>query len=317
MDTFTLSQIVEGYTLYAQARQLSPHTLADYHNTFRKLSAFLEEDPPIQQITRQDLERFLAAQKVSKKTLLNYHTGLSALWRWSYSEGYASSILPRQIDPPRPGRRDIHPFSEADLRSIWNAISSSKIYLNHGTTTSNLLPNVDRNRAIFILLLDTGLRADELCSLHVCDVDLNNRFVHVVSGKNDAERFVPFCPKTGQALWKYQSLRSKSGFNVQRSNVERSNDPYFVTLDGAPLDRHRLLKQLRSLGRRANVSDCHPHRFRHTFAIFYLRNGGDAYSLQVILGHSSMDMVKKYLQIARSDLENFHRIASPVANLRL
>ena len=49
---FTLSQIIQGYTLNAQARQLSPHTLTDYHNTFRKLAAFLETDPPFDQITK-------------------------------------------------------------------------------------------------------------------------------------------------------------------------------------------------------------------------------------------------------------------------
>jgi integrase/recombinase XerD len=65
------------------------------------------------------------------------------------------------------------------------------------------------------------------------------------------------------------------------------------------------------------VANVHPHRFRHTFATHYLRNGGEPYSLQEILGHATMEMVKKYLQIAKSDLENFHRLASPVVNMRL
>jgi len=324
---FTLSQIIQGYTLNAQARQLSPHTIADYHNTFRKLAAFLENDLPFDQIAKSQLERFLASQTVSKKTLLNYHTGLSSLWRWAVEEGYAIANLPRQIDPPHPGRRTINPFSDADLRAIVNAISSSKTYSNHGTIASNVLPNQDRNRAIILLLLDTGLRADELCSLAVRDVDLHNRFVHVASGKGDSERFVPFSPRTAQALWKYlasrtDKCRGRSGKgNPQMNNFNRpaptTHEPFFITLNQTPLDRHRLLKQLRSLGRRAGVANVHPHRFRHTFAILYLRNGGDPYSLQVILGHATMEMVKKYLQIAKSDLENFHRLASPVANLRL
>jgi site-specific recombinase XerD len=49
----------------------------------------------------------------------------------------------------------------------------------------------------------------------------------------------------------------------------------------------------------------------------YLEWRGDPYSLQIMLGHSTMAMVKKYLAIARSDLAHFHRLASPVANWRL
>ena len=83
------------------------------------------------------------------------------------------------------------------------------------------------------------------------------------------------------------------------------------------MDRHRLLKQLQSIGKRAGVDNVHPHRFRHTFAISFLRNGGNVYTLQMLLGHSTLDMCKKYLNIAQADLESAHRLASPVANMRL
>jgi len=65
------------------------------------------------------------------------------------------------------------------------------------------------------------------------------------------------------------------------------------------------------------VADCHPHRFRHTFAIEYLRNGGNVLALQASLGHSSLEMVRVYARVAQADLENGHRVASPVDNWRL
>ena len=90
MDRISFSQAVEGYSLAAHARRLSPRTLADYNNTFRKLQNHLGDDRPIAKITRLLLQEFLAAQdSVGAGTLLNYHTGLSALWRWAAGTGVA------------------------------------------------------------------------------------------------------------------------------------------------------------------------------------------------------------------------------------
>jgi site-specific recombinase XerD len=87
----------------------------------------------------------------------------------------------------------------------------------------------------------------------------------------------------------------------------------FVNQDNQPLKRRRLLENIQYVGKKAGVVDVTIHRFRHTFAINYLRNGGDVYTLQRILGHTTLSMVKRYLAIAQADVEKAHRKASPVA----
>jgi len=302
MKNLTLYQMIDGYMLAAESL-LSPHTIADYSNTFRKLTAFLESDLPANEITTGTIEAFLAAQKgLKKKTLLNYHTGLSALWQWGESRGIVVRNIIRDITPPKPEIMEIQPFTEEDIKLIFASLSKTKPYYTAGRREAqNTLHFADRSRAMILLMLDTGVRVSELCDLKVKDVDLRNKQV-TVFGKGSKERSIPISPRTAQSLWRY--FTSKPDQLVFM--------PAFSTDQGLKLDRANVLKQCKRIGERAGVQDCHPHRFRHTFAIQYLRNGGDIYTLQKILGHSTLDMVKRYLMIAQTDLTAAHRVASPV-----
>jgi integrase/recombinase XerD len=99
--------------------------------------------------------------------------------------------------------------------------------------------------------------------------------------------------------------------------VVYDDDPLFLTREDRPFSGQVLYHLLRRLGEKAGVENCRPHRFRHTFAIQYLRNGGDVFTLQRLLGHSSMVMVKHYLALSSADDKEAHRKASPGDRWRL
>ena len=304
MSKITFSQAKEGYLLAAGARHLSKHTIRDYLNTFRKFSNFLDDDLPLERITRHHIEAFFAAQtKVSNKTILNYHVGLSALWTWAVSEHIVPKHIVRDVTPPKPEQKEIVPFSVVEIRAMLAVVGRDA---SGQVLDKRMKYTADRNRTIILLLLDTGMRASELCGLDFSHVDTHNRRVRVM-GKGAKERTIPFSPRTGQALWRYLTARPDV----------RANDPLIATQDEHDLTRSRLLKILVTIGKNSGVSKVHPHRFRHTFAIQYIRNGGDPYTLQALLGHSSLDMVKNYLRIAQIDIDSAHRRASPVDNWRL
>ena len=77
------------------------------------------------------------------------------------------------------------------------------------------------------------------------------------------------------------------------------------------MSRHVLYTLVRRIGERAGVQHVHPHRFRHTFAITFLRNGGDLFTLQEQLGHADLTMVKRYARVAQIDVAKAHEKASP------
>src|SRR5690606_10487166 len=129
-------------------------------------------------------------------------------------------------------------------------------------------------------LLDTGARAQELCDLKIGDINKQTGMVMIRHGKGDKERVVYLGKIAQEAMWRYLAKRE----------FKRPDDPLFMTAKRGPMDRHMLRKMLKRAGERAGLTEpVYPHRMRHTFAISYLRNGGDIYTLQKLLGHSSLD----------------------------
>lgn len=114
MDSITLTQAIEGYSLAAHARRLSPRTLADYSNTYRKLHKHLG-DRPIAMITVVQIRRLMAAHPhLSTKTLLDHHAGLSALWRWAAAERLVANPVVLKIQAPRSEKWAIELYTPHD-----------------------------------------------------------------------------------------------------------------------------------------------------------------------------------------------------------
>jgi site-specific recombinase XerD len=309
MKSLPVTVAIEGFLLECSARRLSPNTLAWYSHILAKLIHFLPADPPIADITKAQLETFLASlTTLGNKSLLGHHAALSSLWRWAEREGLVERNIVRDIPEPEPEQRIVNPFTQSEIKAMLAAVDKSAPYTRQGQREmQHTMPGAPRNRAILYLLLDTGIRASELCNLRLRDLDMKAHTI-TVNGKGNKERQIPFSDSTAKILWRYLSGRKTESVDV----------PLFPSLTtGHELDARDLYHLIVRIARRAGVADAHPHRFRHTFAIQFLRNHGDVYTLQRILGHTTLDMVRRYLAIAQTDIEAAHRLASPVANWRL
>jgi integrase/recombinase XerD len=163
-----------------------------------------------------------------------------------------------------------------------------------------------RDYTMLALMLDTGLRIGEMVSLKANQVDLKQCQLLRVIGKARKPRDVPFSDDVRKVLMKYVKSRG-----------ELAEQSFFVTIDGTSLHPRTFQESLKEYGEKAGIQDVRvsPHTMRHTFAKFYIMNAGDPYSLQDILGHSSQDMVKKYVNLWRPEMKIQHEKASPMRHL--
>lgn len=174
-------------------------------------------------------------------------------------------------------------------------------------------PTAPRDQAAILTLLDTGLRALEICMLTIRDIDFKTGKVDVKHGviggaKGGKGRKVYLGKSTKRALWKYLA---------GREDGEDPDAPVFLGSQDRPLTPNALRQLIVSIAKRAEVKRAYTHKFRSTMAVTYLRAGGDVFTLQAILGHGSLDMVRHYANLAEIDSEQAHRKASPVDNWRL
>ena len=316
--------------LVARGLELSHHTVRDYTLTLKRLRDHVApDDPLVHEITASVLREFLATVPGEKKNRKNAHTCLSAFYTFVTSEGYGHEHLPRKIKMPKPQRRNVIPLTLEEVKRLLETAKSS------GRDNS-------RNTAILMTLLDGGLRASELTNLLVSD--LKDGILNIRLGKGDKDRLVPLSENTLAAINTYlaergtpknvESTKAVIGAYLTENgtskdaektlaafseyltahNMPKGKDPLFLSECGGPLDRYSLRSLLLRLGNRAGVKNPHPHKFRHTFAINYLLNGGDVYTLQRILGHADLAMTQRYLNIAQADIQGVHKKASPIGN---
>jgi site-specific recombinase XerD len=302
------AQALHDFFETRRAERYSPCTLSEYGLSLRRLQSFLGADPYVHEVTPQQIVSFLnSLTHLSGKSLLNVHTGLSSFWTWSVVNNFCPIHVMRQVARPRAAKRQIKPFTRDEVLALIRHLERSRPYQRRGQRVcTHAAGNYYRNRFIILCLLDTGLRASELYGLKI--EDYNQQSLHVL-GKGSKERSVPISRSTQQALKQYLAL--------EHPDPKTPAQRLLLTRTGKPLNRCALGQIIERIAARAKVANAHPHRFRHTFAINYLRNGGDIYTLRKLLGHATFKMVEVYLDLAQDDLVAAHRRASPVKKWRL
>jgi site-specific recombinase XerD len=230
----------------------------------------------------------LLTRGVRPVSVNSYLTCVRAYANWLHAEGY----LPEKPKVPllKCEQKVIMTFSPEQVQKLLalkpKGINQSRVYV------------------ATCLMLDTGLRLDETLGLTRRDVDFDNLVVKV-TGKGNKQRLVPISNEMRRVLYRH-SLKVRGQL-------------LFGTRNDTKVTNRNLQRDFKGLCTRLKIDGlrCSPHTLRHTFAVSYLRAGGNLFYLSRILGHTSVKTTERYLQSVRvQDLQAVHDRLSPLAPVR-
>jgi site-specific recombinase XerD len=203
------------------------------------------------------------------------------------------ALSPEKIELAKVPERSLDLITSAELERLMRAPIDAK----DKETDSEKIPTYLRDYAILELLFSTGLRVSELCGLNT-DIDLTRDELSV-RGKGDKVRVVFLSPTAKDAVRSYMSVRKDM------------DEALFV--DGRLSKLHRITprdiqRHIKKYAARAGITNkVSPHTLRHVFATDLLSNGADIRSVQVLLGHASINTTQIYTHVTDAHLREVHK----------
>ncbi len=266
-------------------------TLEYYGSMFRKFMSFCG-DIPIDQLTVQNCKEYyfsLCESGLTSGSVQTYIRGLRAYLRWLYDSEYISTNICAKFKLPKAYRKTIDILTDSEIKMLYSGFSDDFLGI--------------RNRCIISFMLGSGLRLNEVVTLEIKLLHLDDGYC-IVNGKCQKQRIVPIGSVASEYIRQYLSIRPhcKSKY-------------LFVKEDGGSITSNTVKDIFRRMKLRGGIPRIHPHLLRHTFATKYLENGGNIYSLQNILGHTSLEMVKRYLHLSQSRVNKDFCLYSPLDHI--
>ena len=234
-------------------------------------------------------------QEGKAKATVNRKLASIRIWfQYLIEEGMAERNPAVDIKSPKIERKEIAYLSVEEVELLMSIPDES--------------PKGIRDRAMLELMYATGIRASELISLEIDDVNVRMGFV-TCSGENMKARIIPVGRIGRKAMEEY--LYGMRNEILEQHPEERT---LFVNYIGRPITRQGLWKILKEYGEKAQLSQSlTPQVLRNSFAVHMLQNGADLKSLQELMGHEDITATQIYLSVTKNRIKDVYDKTHPRA----
>ena len=293
--TFSRTSINEIFPRFLSAKTaqgISDKTLETYRSHFKCIGKHLDLSLPIQELTQDDVNEMVVSMRrsgLAHNSVSSYMRVFRTVIGWCYNAGYTSLRLPNIKD--RETLKET--YTDDELLRLLAKPKRDCDFTEY------------RNWVIVNLLMNSGCRAATVRNIRNADVSIPDRqlfFRHTKTGKIQV---VPLCSSMCSILADYMAIRGGA-----------DDDYLFPNEFGQMMREDSFRSAIYRYNRKRGVQKTSLHLFRHTFARKFLVDcGGDAFTLQRLLGHSTLNMTKHYCSIYDADIsKNFDRF-SPLTQL--
>jgi len=297
-NILTLDEMFNKFMTAKKTEGLAPRTLAEYFNNYEFLKEYLGNDMTNENVTTEDFQGYIGfmlhEKELAPMTVNIRMRNMRAFIRYCHKKGWVKEPIHEEFKPIKTPEDTLKSFTPEEVKRMLDMIDDS-------TYTGF------RNKVIIFVLLDTLVRISELCAMKRRNVNLEKGeiFLEAMDTKTRKARIVPITEPTIELMKEYMEITE-----------DFDDEHLFLTYDGHEINHATVRIDLRDLGREAGVKKrVSPHTFRHTGALWYIKNGGDPFSLQKTLGHTDMSMTRKYIQMSNMDVQGQHKKFSPINNL--
>lgn len=299
IKSMNIDHSFKEFLITQQIKGNSKQTVAFYRNCVSPMIDFIGAKTDTAQLSLETLRKYalyLRGRDIADNSYKTYMKGIKAYLSWLYEEEYTSVNLSEKLKLPKAQRKTIDVLTPTEIKTLFDSFNVR--------TITGL-----RNYCICALMLDSGLRRSEVIRLKTSDLHIFEGYA-IINGKGNKQRCVPLGNVSKKYLIKYTSLRP----------CDIDTESLFLTKQNTPIKNATIARIFKTI-KVTKVGDVnltrrvYPHLLRHTFATTYLENGGNIYALQQILGHTTLDMVKKYVHLTQAKtVVNFDKY-SPLDNL--
>lgn len=282
-ENLTLEEAFEKFILSCKVKNLRESTIKHYIQIVNIFYKFVPKETPTKNITKEIIDKFIVYMQEERNekdvsinsTLMNLRVFLYFCMTYDYMDTFKISKL--KVD-----KDIINTYSDAEIKILLKKPDLKKCkFLEF------------RNWTICCTLLATGARASTVVNFKIQDLDFENNLITYRWTKNRRQQIIPMSSTLRNVLLEYLQYRKGN-----------ENDYLFVTAFGEYLSPQWLAHNLSDYNHKRGIVKTGVHRWRHTFAKLWILNGGDIFRLQKMLGHSSMDMVRNYVNMFQIDLTN-------------